>query len=96
MVAGRGDDAAAQLSDDATIRIGAGRAVDAEELADRLRQVPGVAEVVVIAGEELAYLKVDLSLRRSVGAMARCCDVMRLGVPLIMPLKSNRRTRREM
>ena len=41
------------------IRIGACRAVDAEELAARLRQVPGVAEVVVIAGEEVAYLKVD-------------------------------------
>jgi MFS family permease len=41
------------------IRIGASRAVDAQELAARLRQVPGVAEVVVIAGEEVAYLKVD-------------------------------------
>ncbi|MGA2188679.1 MAG: MFS transporter [Steroidobacteraceae bacterium] len=41
------------------IRIGTGRAVDAEELAARLRRVPGVAEAVVIAGEEVAYLKVD-------------------------------------
>jgi len=39
------------------IRIG-GR-VDAEQLAARLRQVPGVAEAVVIPEEELAYLKVD-------------------------------------
>ena len=41
------------------IRIGNGRSVDAEELAARLRQVPGVAEAVVIAEEQLAYLKVD-------------------------------------
>ncbi len=32
---------------------------DAETLAARLRQVPGVAEAVVIAEEKLAYLKVD-------------------------------------
>ena len=43
------------------IRIGACRAVDAEELAARLRQVPGVAEVVVIAEDQVAYLKVDSS-----------------------------------
>jgi MFS family permease len=36
-----------------------GRAGDAENLAARLRQVPGVAEAVVIAEEKLAYLKVD-------------------------------------
>jgi len=41
------------------IRIGDGRAVDAEDLAARLRQVPGVAEAVVSAEEALAYLKVD-------------------------------------
>jgi hypothetical protein len=41
------------------IRIGDGWAVHAEELAAKLRQVPGVAEAVVIAGEEIAYLKVD-------------------------------------
>jgi hypothetical protein len=35
------------------------RAADVESLAARLRQVPGVAEVVVIADEKLAYLKVD-------------------------------------
>jgi predicted MFS family arabinose efflux permease len=32
---------------------------DSESLAARLRQVPGVAEAVVIADEKLAYLKVD-------------------------------------
>jgi MFS family permease len=32
---------------------------DAEGLAARLRQVPGVAEAVIIAEEKLAYLKVD-------------------------------------
>jgi len=36
-----------------------GKAGDAENLAARLRQVPGVAEAVVIADEKLAYLKVD-------------------------------------
>ena len=41
------------------IRIRDGGAVDAEELAAMLRQVPGVAEAVVIAEEKLAYLKVD-------------------------------------
>jgi MFS family permease len=32
---------------------------DCESLAARLRQVPGVAEAVVVPGERLAYLKVD-------------------------------------
>ena len=41
------------------IAIGDGKAGDAENLAARLRQVPGVAEAVVIAEEKLAYLKVD-------------------------------------
>jgi MFS family permease len=41
------------------IPIAAGKAGDAEGLAARLRQVPGVAEAVVIAEENLAYLKVD-------------------------------------
>jgi MFS family permease len=36
-----------------------GREKNAESLAARLRQVPGVAEAVVIAEEKLAYLKVD-------------------------------------
>jgi MFS family permease len=35
------------------------RAGDADALAARLRQLPGVAEAVVIAEENLAYLKVD-------------------------------------
>jgi MFS family permease len=39
--------------------IGDGREDEAERLAARLRQVPGVAEAVVIADEKLAYLKVD-------------------------------------
>jgi MFS family permease len=40
------------------VPIGEGYAADAT-LAARLRQVPGVAEAVVIAEEKLAYLKVD-------------------------------------
>ena len=36
-----------------------GEGADAVTLAARLRQVPGVAEAVVIAEEKLAYLKVD-------------------------------------
>jgi MFS family permease len=40
------------------VPIGDGEADDAT-LAARLRQVPGVAEAVVIAEEKLAYLKVD-------------------------------------
>jgi Major Facilitator Superfamily/YajR YAM domain len=39
--------------------IGEGQAGDAENLAAKLQQVPGVAEAVVIAEEKLAYLKVD-------------------------------------
>jgi len=41
------------------VPIADGRAGDAASLAARLRQVPGVAEAVVIADEKLAYLKVD-------------------------------------
>ena len=41
------------------VPIGDGHASDAEGLAARLRQVPGVAVAVVIAEEKLAYLKVD-------------------------------------
>jgi predicted MFS family arabinose efflux permease len=41
------------------VPIGDGHGGDAESLAARLRQVPGVAEAVVIAEEKLAYLKVD-------------------------------------
>jgi MFS family permease len=39
-----------------------GQGADAESLAARLRQVPGVAEAVVIAEEKLVYLKVDSKL----------------------------------
>ncbi len=41
------------------IPIADGKAGDAERLAAELRQVPGVAEAVVIAEDKLAYLKVD-------------------------------------
>jgi MFS family permease len=41
------------------VPISDGRARDADGLAARLRQVPGVAEAVVIADEKIAYLKVD-------------------------------------
>jgi MFS family permease len=41
------------------VPIADGRTGDAENLAARLRQVPGVAEAVVITEEKLAYLKVD-------------------------------------
>jgi len=36
-----------------------GKARDAETLAQKLRQLPGVAEAVVVAEENIAYLKVD-------------------------------------
>jgi MFS family permease len=42
-----------------TVRISDAQAARAECLAARLRQMPGVAEAVVIAEEKLAYLKVD-------------------------------------
>ena len=41
------------------VPIGDSQASEPESLAARLRQVPGVAEAVVIAEEKLAYLKVD-------------------------------------
>jgi MFS family permease len=44
------------------IAVADGQLADAEDLAARLRQVSGVAEAVVIAGEKLAYLKVDSKL----------------------------------
>lgn len=40
------------------VPIGDGRATD-DELAAKLRRLPGVAEAVIIADENLAYLKVD-------------------------------------
>lgn len=39
--------------------IAEGKAGDAEALASRLRQVPGVAEAVIVVQENIAYLKVD-------------------------------------
>jgi MFS family permease len=36
-----------------------GKAADGEKLAARLRQVPGVVEAVIVAEENVAYLKVD-------------------------------------
>jgi predicted MFS family arabinose efflux permease len=44
------------------LRIGNGAVKDADALASRLRQLPGVAEARVIAEEGLAYLKVDSRL----------------------------------
>ena len=41
------------------VSIADGQASDPESLAAKLRQVPGVAEAVVITEEKLAYLKVD-------------------------------------
>ena len=59
MAARSGDDGAAELSYDATCADRGWPGRDAERLAARLRQMPGVAEAVVIAEEKLAYLKVD-------------------------------------
>ncbi|HTZ00986.1 MAG TPA: MFS transporter [Xanthobacteraceae bacterium] len=39
--------------------LGAGKAAEAAALVAKLRQVPGVAEAVIVAGENIAYLKVD-------------------------------------
>jgi MFS family permease len=41
------------------VRISDAQAARAESLAAKLREIPGVAEAVVIAEEKLAYLKVD-------------------------------------
>jgi MFS family permease len=41
------------------VRVGGRSAAEAERLSARLRQVPGVAEALVVADEGLAYLKVD-------------------------------------
>ncbi len=41
------------------IRLDDGRSVEADSLAAKLRELPGVAEAAVIAAEHLAYLKVD-------------------------------------
>jgi MFS family permease len=57
------------------LRIGDAAAADGEDLAARLRQVPGVQEAVVVPEERLAYLKVDprsydAALARAVAAPA--------------------------
>jgi len=44
------------------VPIADGHGGDAERLAAQLRQVPGVAEAVIVADEKLAYLKVDSKL----------------------------------
>src|SRR5215469_3613131 len=44
------------------VRVGHSAALDSEQVAARLRAVPGVAEVIVVAEEGLAYLKVDSKL----------------------------------
>jgi MFS family permease len=41
------------------IPLGEGRTADRHDLATRLGQLPGVVEAVIIADENLAYLKVD-------------------------------------
>ncbi|MGH8295868.1 MAG: MFS transporter [Steroidobacteraceae bacterium] len=41
------------------VRVGSRSAADADRLSAQLRQVPGVAEALVVPGEGLAYLKVD-------------------------------------
>lgn len=41
------------------IPLGEGQANDSDKLAARFRQIPGVAEAVIIGDEKLAYLKVD-------------------------------------
>jgi non-ribosomal peptide synthetase component E (peptide arylation enzyme) len=41
------------------VQVGNRSAADADRLAGRLRQVPGVAEALVVPEEGLAYLKVD-------------------------------------
>ena len=50
------------------IRIGDGCIVTAEDLAAKLRQLPGVAEVIVVTDENLAYLKVDSKTFDAAGA----------------------------
>jgi len=63
-----------------------GRAGDAENLAARLRQVPGVAEAVVIGEEKLAYLKVDS--KSFDAALAASLAGAPLDAPLDAPLSA--------
>jgi hypothetical protein len=44
------------------LRIGAVNSVDSALLLKRLRQIPGVIDVAIVASEEVAYLKVDPKL----------------------------------
>ena len=46
------------------VRLSDSQVANAESLAAKLRQMPGVADAVVIAEEKLAYLKVDFKLLR--------------------------------
>ncbi|HVV62118.1 MAG TPA: MFS transporter [Pseudolabrys sp.] len=50
------------------VPVGEGGARDADSLAARLRQLPGVAEAVVIAEEKVAYLKVDSKIFNAAAA----------------------------
>jgi MFS family permease len=50
------------------VPVGEGGARDADSLAARLRQLPGVAEAVVIAEEKVAYLKVDTKIFNAAAA----------------------------
>ena len=59
VAAGGGDHGAAELSHHAAGADRRRQGMRRRGLAARLRQVPGVAEAVVIAEEKLAYLKVD-------------------------------------
>ncbi|MBU6298562.1 MAG: MFS transporter [Alphaproteobacteria bacterium] len=52
------------------LRIENEHADDAEALAAKLRQVPGVADVIVIADEKLAYLKIDSKVFDSASAQS--------------------------
>ena len=50
------------------VAVGEGGARDADSLAARLRQLPGVADAVVIAEEKVAYLKVDSKIFNAAAA----------------------------
>jgi len=50
--------------------LGDGKGRDAETLAAELRQVPGVAEAVIVAGDNVAYLKVDAKVFNAAQAAA--------------------------
>ena len=54
------------------VRVGERSAADAQRLAERLRQVPGVAEALVVPEEGLAYLKVDSKIFDRAEAESAC------------------------